>query len=712
MGEIVGRGAGFLFAGIVGLSFLPSGASAQNAQTDPPARVGRLAYIEGTVSFHDAQQDTWSPASANAPLTTGDGLWTEPTGHDEIAIAGTRVRMDGDTQLDMLAIDDSQVRLQLDQGRLDIKAFNFDNSQPYQILTPRGTVTLEQQGDYYIHAGSTDDPTLLGVRAGAAQIQTPDGQVLAVRAGEVGEVTGTGATLQLVTVRSAPPVVPAYWAQRDQQITWAQPQYLSADVTGYEDMAAYGAWTADPQYGQVWYPNAAPTGWAPYTTGSWSYVAPWGWTWVDAQPWGFAPYHYGRWANRDGRWLWLPPQRSDPAIYAPALVAFMGGAELGIAIGAASSGPVGWFPLGPNEPYVPPYTTDRAYYERLNQNAGVQAAILNDRWQRAQGHATPAANQPNETFANRRFATVVPANAFVSSRPVQGAEIKVSADKLASAPVAAVAAPPAPGRPIASTQPGPANAAGRGPAAQTPPAGMETLGRPAAAAHATAPGPKIASLRANEPNAAHPALPPLAPRTGSAPPKLEGERTPAAQHPGALPPVPQANRAEPPRPGAQPGEPPRPAQPQATQRPTEVTPQVAHPESARPVQPPAAQRPAEVTPQAQHPESPRPVQPPAAQHPAEVTPQVAHSAPARPAERAPTAPPPLVHPSAVPPRPETPHPAAEVPRPAAPPPHPAAEAPRPIAEAPPHPAAPAPAAHPAPPPPHPAAPPPKEEEKK
>src|SRR5579883_1232898 len=46
---------------------------------DPPSRVGRLARLTGTVSFHTADQDSWSPATANYPVTTGNSFWTEPS---------------------------------------------------------------------------------------------------------------------------------------------------------------------------------------------------------------------------------------------------------------------------------------------------------------------------------------------------------------------------------------------------------------------------------------------------------------------------------------------------------------------------------------------------------------------------------------------------------------------------------------------------------
>ena len=291
MGDLFRRGAAIFVAGFVGATLAATLAlsSVAQAQSEPPGRVGRLAFTNGTVSFHDNEQSEWAPAVVNTPLSTGDSLWTEPNARSEISLAGTRIRMAGATELDMLAVDDSQTRLQVDQGRIDVKTQAMDPSQPYQIATPRGTISLLQQGDYYVEAGSTEDPTQIGVRSGAAQIQGLNGQVLAVRAGEVGEVTGDAATPQLRTIHTAPPTLPASWADRDRQVSYDQPpQYLTAGVTGYEDLNQYGTWVDDSNYGNVWIPRSVPSGWAPYRTGHWAYEQPWGWTWIDDQPWGFA----------------------------------------------------------------------------------------------------------------------------------------------------------------------------------------------------------------------------------------------------------------------------------------------------------------------------------------------------------------------------------------------------------------------------------------
>jgi hypothetical protein len=710
MRQLFRRGVVTIATGIVGAAVIWSSAMAQG---EPPGRVGRLAFTNGTVSFHDDEQSGWTPAVVNTPLTTGDGIWTEPNARSEISLGGTRIRMEGATQLDMLALDDSQTRLQLAQGRIDVKTFAMDANQPYEIVTPRGTVKLLQQGDYYVEAGSTEDPTRLGVRSGAAQIQALNGQVLAVRAGEVAEVLGDGANPQLRTIRTAPPSPPAYWATRDRQVVYDAPQYLSAGVTGYEDLNAYGDWTNDGSYGRVWVPRAVPSGWAPYRTGHWAYVQPWGWTWIDEQPWGFAPYHYGRWANRNNRWVWVPPQRDVRPVYAPALVAFVGGTELALTLGNQGAAPVGWFPLGPREVYVPSYTADRDYYRRLNRSARIEDRLLEDRWQRAQRREAFTASR-EQAMMNQRFATVVPTSAFVRSQPVMRSALQVQPQAIAAAPVAPVAAPPAPTasvmsataaraatapQPTAAPAPAPQQQAAPAdpnvPAAKTAIANMPTLAKPAVMEKSVAPGPKLVTTQpsASTNDKARLAAPTLAPRQGAAPPELKGAVTPApaqparqaapqptqaapslatpapgpqAPKPQATPPLPQpqqAKPAEPPKPQAappapapqqaRPAEPNRPAPPHVAPAPQ---PQQARPELPKPAPqaaPPPPQPPAQRQQEGRAIEPPRQQAAPPPPRPAPAPQQQA--APPQPApQQRPAAPPPQQQAAPPPPRPAPP----------------------------------------------------------
>ena len=145
----------------------------------------------------------------------------------------------------------------------------------------------------------------------------------------------------------------------------ASARYVPRDtIDGVEDLDEYGSWSQDADLGPVWVPAVTIVGWAPYRFGHWAWIAPWGWTWIDDAPWGFAPFHYGRWAFRFNHWAWVPGPSVFHPVYAPAMVVFVGGG--GMLPGRAPGGSIGWFPLGPHEPYIPPYTSDRSHLHNVD----------------------------------------------------------------------------------------------------------------------------------------------------------------------------------------------------------------------------------------------------------------------------------------------------------------------------------------------------------
>src|SRR4029077_21157776 len=139
--------------------------------------------------------------------------------------------------------------------------------------------------------------------------------------------------------------------------------YVSREMTGYEDLDEYGDWSYVAGYGPCWRPRALVVGWAPYRFGHWIWVGPWGWTWVEDEPWGFAPFHYGRWAFAGAGWFWVPGPVYVRPVWAPALVGWVGGgAGFRFSFGVG----VGWFPLGPGEVFVPGYRVSRVYVNNVN----------------------------------------------------------------------------------------------------------------------------------------------------------------------------------------------------------------------------------------------------------------------------------------------------------------------------------------------------------
>src|SRR5258708_1882130 len=160
------------------------------ALADPPARVGRLSHISGTVSFHDSGDDQWSPATLNYPVSSGNSFWTEPGAHAEIHVGSTAIHLDSATELDITALDDQRFDATLPQGTVNIRVPRFNNGDGYNIATPRGTVTLASPRTYRISAGTDSDPTQVAVLEGAAREVDPSSSV-ALSRGEEALLTGT-----------------------------------------------------------------------------------------------------------------------------------------------------------------------------------------------------------------------------------------------------------------------------------------------------------------------------------------------------------------------------------------------------------------------------------------------------------------------------------------------------------------------------------------
>jgi hypothetical protein len=463
----------------------PLSASNQQAAGDPPARVGRLAQVSGTVSYHTQDDTQWSPAALNYPVTAGNAFWTQPNAQAEIQVSVSRIAMAPATELDITALDDITFQAAEPQGETYLRIQPAASGETYAVQTPRGLVALAAPGRYGIAAGDTQTPTTITVIDGSAQITGP-GQSLQVGANQAATITGTDTFQGQVGPAQPDPYLTAMLNHdRPPQQPAAVPAVVAA-MPGGDDLYAYGSWSDSPDYGQVWYPQVA-SGWAPYSDGYWSYVAPWGWTWVDSDPWGFAPFHYGRWAQFGGRWGWVPGSES---VYAPAMVAFFGvGAAVGVGIGAAlAAGRVGWVPLGPHEAYQPWYHASDRYLQRVNTGRGIASASA--------GHSTAIG-----AFANRGAALVVPTGVMTASRPVRGMAQHADPAQLAQA------------RPVVGQQPLQPTTTTAG---VTPTVARQLNLAPAGAVapHAAAPGPAIrpASLVPGAVGAAavaRPGLPPL-----------------------------------------------------------------------------------------------------------------------------------------------------------------------------------------------------------
>lgn len=490
-----------LFGGLVIAGLLA--AVPAMAQELPPARVGRVALVAGNIAVHTPGESGWSAAGLNYPVATGGDFWTDPRSRAQLRIGPTTIAMGNGTEFGVTELDEARARFYVPHGRVWLHIRDIATDQSIEIDIPQGAVFLLQPGEYDIDAGGANAPGRVAAYAGSARF-VGGGVTVALRPGEAALLSGVNPVS--VEMTSAVPDDFVAWSRahdyRENRL--AAPRYVSPYMTGYAELDEYGGWENSPQYGAVWFPRAMPADWAPYRFGHWVWIAPWGWTWVDREPWGFAPFHYGRWARIHGRWGWVPGRFERHPVYAPALVAFVGGIGL-----SARAGPtVGWFPLAPGEPYWPSYTRNVTYIRRLNVTSVTNITNL---------HIPPGGGRAPQLahahFANRDHATVVPRHIFVSARPVAPAAVRVAPATLNRAEI--VAHPP-------SVKP-----ARRPPAHLAAPPPRPALHRPAAPATA---------VRPPHPQAARPGAPPPHPpgaRQETAPPSPVRRASPASPSPSA-----------------------------------------------------------------------------------------------------------------------------------------------------------------------------------
>jgi hypothetical protein len=336
------------------------------AQTDPPGRVGRLSYMNGAVSFRPGDIEDWVEADVNRPLTTGDHLWIDEGARAELNIGSAALRLNSRTAFEFMNLDDGATQIRLTEGSLNIRVRSLEQGETFEIDTPNLAFSVLRPGEYRIDVNPNSETTRITVRGGEGEV-AGGGQSFTVHAREQAQVSG-GDSLSYNVLGAPPPDEWDSWCDaRDRHDDQSQSaRYVSREMVGYQDLDDNGDWRNEPDYGPVWVPRAVPAGWAPYHYGHWVWVEPWGWTWVDDAPWGFAPFHYGRWAYIGGYWGWVPGPVAVRPVYAPALVAWVGGSRFSLAISVGRGPGIGWFPLGPRELYVPTYRASPRYVNRVN----------------------------------------------------------------------------------------------------------------------------------------------------------------------------------------------------------------------------------------------------------------------------------------------------------------------------------------------------------
>ena len=309
-----------------------------------PVRLARFSYLSGGVTWRGDDAGEWSSANINLPMRQGAQISVAKGGRAEIQFDdGTLLRLGSSSVATLQTLySDSEgefTEIKMTDG---IAALRIKHDRSiYQVDTP--LVSLKASGPAKIRVG-VGDGVEVGVRQGKVNIEGDQGSATL----EQGDYLDLQDSASPYDTRSLPKgdTWEKWNDDRDQNLVSASDSYrihnLPENIAiAANDLDSYGTWRNDSRYGNVWCPRVTSySNWRPYHYGRWTYVEPFGWTWVSDEAWGWAPYHYGTWVNLSYGWSWVPGPVNQ--YWSPAVVSF-----------SEYDGNVSWCPLAPLEVRYP-----------------------------------------------------------------------------------------------------------------------------------------------------------------------------------------------------------------------------------------------------------------------------------------------------------------------------------------------------------------------
>jgi len=280
----------------------------------PAVRIVRLSLAQGDVQIDRNAGDGWEQAINNMPVIGGARLYAAENSRAELEFEdGSSVRLAGPAQITLTELstapDGSLVNvIQVDSGEVYVNA-RMQHHEQFRILAP-SSESFAITKPSHLRFTVDQQTASLAMMDGEAIVQASAGNPK-VHSGETYNYI-LGQPESAARLNSVPQEPEDAWDQQrnsyNDQNASAGAQYSGSDdanAPGVADLGAYGTYSDQPGYGEVWQPNGVGLDWDPYDNGAWSYYPDWGWTFVSGYPWGWAPFYYGNWCYLGGRgWWW------------------------------------------------------------------------------------------------------------------------------------------------------------------------------------------------------------------------------------------------------------------------------------------------------------------------------------------------------------------------------------------------------------------------
>lgn len=328
----------------------------QDWEEEEAILVGRIAHIEGQLSRYDPEGNNWAATVKDAPFGIDDLLYCASEARAELIMPNnTWARIDGDTQIQLVALTHGVTEIDLSFGRA--RLYNKSSAAEVRATTPFGHVMAP--------AGATFD---LYVDESAVEVIALNGRVYFVHntSDTRHEVIAGSASIfaDLMQVTASRGSVDRRWGEwnRDQDNQWAERMRTKGESVTYlpsslhdhaHALDAHGRWERvyyDGAYYRFWRPVHVGAGWTPFAAGAW--MNRWGdQVWIPHEPFGYVTHHYGNWIFTGDYWYWAPPVTRVMIHAGLPLLKIGFGWYPGRVAWIHSGVYVGWIPLAPFEPY-------------------------------------------------------------------------------------------------------------------------------------------------------------------------------------------------------------------------------------------------------------------------------------------------------------------------------------------------------------------------
>ena len=109
--------------------------TADSGTIDPPGRVGSLSLLAGPVTMIDLNTGSREEALLNWPVTGGWRIETGRTARAEVRIGSSALRLDDETTVDFVRLDDNFMQIAVLRGSLSLRIRNREVLDELELLT-------------------------------------------------------------------------------------------------------------------------------------------------------------------------------------------------------------------------------------------------------------------------------------------------------------------------------------------------------------------------------------------------------------------------------------------------------------------------------------------------------------------------------------------------------------------------------------------------